>query len=98
DRELSDIFALQDEVVAAIVAQLTFSLDEAAGEQKRRNPTTSFSAFSHFLQARAAWRIGEEKAARDHAQEAVNIDPNYGRRSHIFPFAIATLYSLLPAT
>jgi TolB-like protein len=79
DRELSDVFALQDEVVTAIVAQLAFRLDEAAGEQRRRNPTTSVSAFSHFLQARAAWRIGAEKAARDHLLEALNIDPNYAQ-------------------
>jgi TolB-like protein len=79
DREFSDVFVLQDEIVTAIVAQLAFSLDEAAGEQRRRNPTTSVSAFSHFLQARAAWRIGAEKTARDHLLEALNIDPNYAQ-------------------
>jgi TolB-like protein len=96
DREFSDIFTLQDEVVAAIVAQLAFSLDEAAGEQRRRNPTTSVSAFSHFLQARAAWRIGAENAARDHLLEAVNIDPNYAQALAYLSFCYC--YSLFTFT
>jgi len=79
DRQLTDIFALQDEVVTAILARLAFNLDEAAGEQRRRNPTTNVSAFSHFLQARAAWRNGSEEAARTRLLEAVRIDPNYAQ-------------------
>jgi tetratricopeptide (TPR) repeat protein len=79
DREMEDIFAVQDEIVTAIVARFTFGLDVAAGEQRQRDPTTSSTAYAHFLQARAAWRNGGERGALDHLVKAVEIDPGYAR-------------------
>jgi TolB-like protein len=79
DRDLEDIFAVQDEIVNQIVARLAFNLDDAAAGQRRRNPTKSATAYSHYLEARAAWRNGDEATARDHLLEAIRIDPKYGR-------------------
>jgi TolB-like protein/Flp pilus assembly protein TadD len=79
DREIDDIFTVQDEIVIAILARLAFNLDEAAAEQRRRHPTTNITAYSCFLRGRAAWRHGDEIAARDNLLEAVKIDPNYSR-------------------
>jgi TolB-like protein/class 3 adenylate cyclase/Tfp pilus assembly protein PilF len=79
DRSVSDIFAIQDEIVLAIVARLHFNLDEAAALQRQRDPTASTSAYTCFLRALAAWRGGNERAAIDQLQEAIRLDPNYAR-------------------
>jgi len=92
DREMADIFSVQDEIVGAVVARLAYSLDEAAGRQRQRDPTWSLSAYSHFLKARAAWRKGEEIEALACLDKAVEIDPDYGRAHAYIGYFIA--YSL----
>lgn len=80
DREIGDIFSAQDEIVTAILARLTFNLDDAAADQRRRKPTTSATAYSYFLQARSAWRRrGDENEARNCLLSAVAVDPHYCR-------------------
>lgn len=78
-RELGDVFAMQDEIVGAVVARLAFNLDEAAERQRRRDPTSSDSAYVHFLRARALWRNGAAAGALESALKAIEIDPDYGR-------------------
>jgi TolB-like protein len=89
DRKFEDIFALQDEIVTAIVARLAYNLEEAAVVRRRQIPTASVSAYEHFLRYRSALRLGDEIAAREHALEAIRIDPNYARALG----ALAALYS-----
>ena len=79
DRKFEDIFALQDEIVSAIVARLAYNLEEAANVRRRKIPTASVTAYECFLRYRSAFRIGDEVAAREHALEAIRIDPNYAR-------------------
>ena len=94
DREIADIFALQDEMVGAVVARLAFNLDEAAGKQRQRDPTTSSTAYSHFLRSRTAWRNGEEKLALACLKSAVEIDPDYGRaQAYLGYFYAYSLFS-----
>jgi tetratricopeptide (TPR) repeat protein len=89
DRSFEDIFALQDEIVATIVARLAYNLEEAAIVRRRQSPTASVTAYECFLRYRSAFRIGDEIAARDHALEAIKIDSNYARALG----ALAFLYS-----
>jgi Tfp pilus assembly protein PilF len=89
DRKFEDIFTLQDEIVAAIVARLAYNLEEAAHVRRRQVPTASVTAYEYFLRYRSAFRIGDEIAAREHALEAIRIDPNYARALG----ALAFLYS-----
>ena len=77
DSQLSDIFAVQDEIVEAIIGRMFFSLQEAAGALREKSPTTSISAYTYWLRAGAAWRNGDEPLAREHMHEAVRIDPYY---------------------
>jgi tetratricopeptide (TPR) repeat protein len=79
DRELDDILAVQDEIVAAVVSRLTFNLEGAAGAQRQRDPTTSGTAYTWFLRGRAAWRDGEERKALQLIKKATEIDPDYAR-------------------
>jgi adenylate cyclase len=79
DRNVEDIFDLQDEIAGAVASKLSFGLVEAAAEQRRRSPTTSITAYDRFLQAEAAWRKGDEATAMNTMAEAVKLDPNYAR-------------------
>lgn len=79
DRSFSDIFAIQDEILLAIVSRLHFNLDEAAALQRQRDPTTSATAYTCFLRSLAAWRGGNERSAMELLSEAIRIDPNYAR-------------------
>jgi TolB-like protein len=79
DRELADLLVVQDEITSAVVSRLTFNLDGAAAVQRQRDQTTSGTAYSHFLKARAAWQDGEEGFALDCLKRAIAIDPHYGR-------------------
>jgi adenylate cyclase len=78
-RETGDMFAIQDEIVGAVVARLAYNLDAAAEKQRQRDPTSSESAYVQFLQARSHWRNGAPKHALSCALKAIEMDPEYGR-------------------
>lgn len=74
DRSLDDIFAVQDEIAAAVVGQLKVALLGAAPKAKTADP----KAYALFLQARQLFRLGSpeslEQAVALH-QQALAIDP-----------------------
>jgi TolB-like protein len=75
DRTLDDILAVQDEIAAAIVAQLRITLD-AAPKTRKADP----KAYALFLQAReTALRgtAGDHEHAIALYQQGLDIDPNY---------------------
>jgi adenylate cyclase len=80
DRELQDIFAVQDEVTQQIVAALKVKL--TASEQSRlgRPPTTNLEAYDYYLRGLEfyARRIQEANAqARQMFERAVGLDPQF---------------------
>ncbi len=89
DCEMTDIFAVQDQIVAAVIGRLAFSLTEAAGRKRERDPTSSSSAYTHFLQARVAWRAGDGPRATQSVERALEIDPDYGRAHGYLAFFLA---------
>jgi adenylate cyclase len=80
DREFADIFALQDEVTAAIVATLTGRVEHATGEQVGRKPTENMTAYECVL---AGKLLHHRSNASDNAKalqlldRAIALDPNY---------------------
>ena len=83
DRELTDIFTIQDEIGKAIVAALRLTLlpeEKKAIEQRR---TTSAEAYNLYLLARQYWITGNHGDARREERvmricsRAVEIDPYY---------------------
>ena len=87
DRDLDDIFAVQDEVTQAIVAALNVKL---TGSRPAGTGTTSVEAYDLFLSGREQHHLynptGYRKARQLYA-EAIALDPNYaapyaGRRNH----------------
>jgi adenylate cyclase len=80
DRDLEDIFALQDEITRAIVAALEVHLSprERAGIERRY--TDDLEAYDLFLQAReGVWRRTREGAAqaRTSLERAIALDPTF---------------------
>ena len=78
DRELQDIFAVQDEIAAAVVRQLKVAL--LGGELPARSAATSLEAYNLYLKARYLFDQhtdqGMAKAA-EYYQAALAIDPVY---------------------
>ena len=76
DRDAGDIFALQDEITAAIIDALKVQL----GTQAPTAPVTDFGAYNLYLQARQKYALrGVENLAeaRSLLQRAIAIDPTY---------------------
>ncbi len=80
DRDIEDIFALQDEVTAAIVATLPGQVDAATGERAGRKPTENMTAYECVLAGKRlhhrSTRADNEKALRL-LDRAIALDPNY---------------------
>ena len=85
DRDLTDIFAIQDEISKAIVAALKLRLLPMEKKAIENRGTISADAYNLYLMARQYWVTGnhgdgrrEERVVRI-CQRAVAIDPNYAR-------------------
>jgi len=78
DRELKDIFAVQDEIAAAVVRQLKVSL--LGGELPMRSAATSLEAYNLYLKARFLFDQHTEQSmakAVEYYEAALAIDPAY---------------------
>ncbi len=82
DRDLKNIFSLQDEIVRAIVGALPGRLEDAGREIARRKPTSSITAYDLVLLGNERWRQLTVKGmaeARAYFRSAVALDPQYAR-------------------
>ncbi|MBF8260168.1 MAG: adenylyl cyclase class-3/4/guanylyl cyclase [Actinobacteria bacterium] len=80
DRDLKDIFGLQDEVILKIASAMSVNL--TAGEQARAwaEGTKSLEAYLKLMQSREYFRKGNRESnalARRLAEEAIALDPKY---------------------
>jgi adenylate cyclase len=93
DRDLKDIFALQDDITLKIIQALQVKL--AAGEQARLTGkgTEDLNAYLKTLQANEQFlRMNKQGStlAKQLAQEAIALDPKYAR-----PYAVMALSHML---
>jgi adenylate cyclase len=77
DRDSGDIFAVQDEVVAAIVAMLEGRMAASEAAAARAKPTTSWSAYDCLLQGRDLCDHQREPEALPFLERAIAIDPRF---------------------
>ena len=52
DRDLADVFDLQDEVARTIAITVAGRVKAVGADRARRKPTTSLSAYDNYLRAR----------------------------------------------
>ena len=80
DRELKDIFALQDEITGDIVTELDVKLIEGEQAREWRNSTNDPEAYDYFLRGRAAHlRFTQEDNALGGQllEKAIELDPEF---------------------
>ncbi len=83
DRDLNDIFALQDEISEAIVTALKLKLLPEEKKAIEQRGTSSAEAYKHYLMARQYWVTGNVGDARRSesvirlCRRATEIDPGY---------------------
>lgn len=81
DRELEDIFAIQDEVTSAIVATLPGRLEADARSRAERKQPANMAAYECVLEAKLLHhRSNRDDNARaiEMIQRAIELDPRYG--------------------
>ena len=104
DRDLTDIFALQDEISQAIVAALKLKLLPEEKQAIERRGTGSVEAYDLYLMARQYWLTGNQGDARAYEAiirlcgRAVEIDPSYAQAWTLMASAQSALSSLLRAS
>ena len=80
DRELEDIFAIQDEMTRAIVATLPGRVEAATHDRAKRKPTDNMAAYECVLAAKV---LHHRSTREDNAEaqrlldRALALDPNY---------------------
>ena len=97
DRELNDIFAIQDEISNSIVTalKLVMNVDEAAAVERAQHPTNSLAAYELYLQGRHKWRQRKEENIREGIElfeKAIELDPQFARAY----LAMASAWAVLP--
>jgi len=95
DRNLEDIFAVQDEISAAIFEQLSVALGLGGETPGRAAPTTDIAAYDRYLEARTLMaRRGYENLLRAARllEEATQIDHEYAEAWAV----LSQIYNLIP--
>jgi serine/threonine-protein kinase len=71
DREMADVFAIQDEIAAAIAGQLQIRLLD------RKRSSTNSAAYEAFLEGRHHWLKWDLGRCLECYQRAISLDPQY---------------------
>jgi TolB-like protein len=82
DRDLADVFAVQDDITEAIVAAIEPQLYAAESLHNRRKPTDSMDAWDLVMRALSHyWRVTRQDnmVAQALLEKATVIDPHYGQ-------------------
>jgi TolB-like protein len=82
DRDLVDVFAVQDEITDAIVAAIAPQLYAAESFRAERKPPNSMDAWELLMRALSHyWRVTKQDnvVAQAFLEKAIAIDPNYGK-------------------
>jgi serine/threonine protein kinase/tetratricopeptide (TPR) repeat protein len=80
NRPFSDVFALQEDLAAAVSSSLKLRLSGEDLEQLARRPTTDSQAYEAYLRGRFYWnkrRLDAFTRATTYFQEAIDRDPNF---------------------
>jgi serine/threonine protein kinase/Tfp pilus assembly protein PilF len=102
DREVEDVFAIQDEIARTIVERLKVQLTAAQDEALGRRQTENIEAYELYLRGRHCsyrWNIsGMMQKALEYFEAALAKDPSYALAYHGLAdvYSILGLYAFLP--
>jgi tetratricopeptide (TPR) repeat protein len=82
DRELEDVFAIQDEIAESIADALKVMLTEKEKRQIEKKPTSAVEAYDYYLKGMQYFHQFRKKGfeyARQMFERAIDIDPRFAR-------------------
>ena len=83
DRELNDIFSIQEEIAAAVVNELKIALSLDSKQKLQYRPTDNVDAYIYYLEGRGRLRNSIDsdvtRTAGQLFEKALAIDPNFSR-------------------
>jgi TolB-like protein/Flp pilus assembly protein TadD len=83
DRELKDIFSVQDDIARRIVTSVAPRIEAEGIDLARRKPPQDMRAYDYFLRAKLLLEAPHAGAdlnqAREYCDRAIEIDPSYAR-------------------
>ena len=104
DREIEDVFAIQDEIARTIVERLKVKLTAAQDEALGKRHTENVQAYELYLRGRHCWHRWNmkgmlEKAIR-HFEHALAKDPDYALAYHGLAdsYSLPGLWGFLPSS
>jgi len=100
DRQLTDVFAIQEEIAQAITVSLRVPLGLQRGERLVSNRTKDFDSYQQYLRAKALVRAREIQPITDAAallEQVVARDPDYAPGWALLALAYALTPSYSPA-
>ena len=82
DRDVADIFAVQDEIADAVTIAAAPAIDQAERQRAMRRPPESLGAWAAYH--RGLWHLSkisspDNALAEDFFQRAIDLDPNFSR-------------------
>ena len=80
DRELRDVFALQDEIIRKVVAEMAVKVSWGEMARLMTHATENYEALDCFLKAYELWQRFEKESnaqARELLLKAIDLDPKY---------------------
>ncbi len=95
DRDMHDVFAVQDELAQAIAATIEGRVAASGAQRSRRKPTSDLAAYDYFLQGRESIeRRGDPAVAALSLRRAIELDPAFAQahawlsQLHLFTFLV----------
>ncbi len=82
DRELTNIFAIQDEIASSIAQALKVSLKLESGSAGNLTGTNSIEAYEHYLKGMSLWHlrtVGSLRESIGEFEKAIVLDPQFAK-------------------
>ena len=92
DRELRDIFSVQDDVTQKVVSELAVTLTATESERRIRKHTENFEAYDTYLRARRTWgNVTKDAHLKVQAlcQRVIELDPNFAGGYVLLSFSLS---------
>jgi TolB-like protein len=97
EREMRDLFAVQDELVRSVLEQLPIKVGQAETASLAQRYTRNVAAYEHFLRGQAAVqarRRAQNDLARELYWKAIGLDPAFSRAYAGLAMTYALAYQL----
>jgi TolB-like protein len=97
DRELADIFALQDDITSRVIGSVAPQILVAEAARVQRKPPQSLDAWDLVMQAVPhMWRMSTDEHARaqELLQRAIALDGNYAHAHALLGWTYVTMFNL----